>query len=933
LHSQIKENYFTDTEQKEGGKMYAHLKYKNTIIVAGQSFERVKFQPVIIRVDTAGNTVWNTGLLDTSNYNDSDWSVDKLLLGHDQYLYAVCKRQTNEAAELWKINPENGITIWKKAFHLPVRFKPDYLVDFDSSSFIFGYTQNYFQPGERTKFAFIKKKSGDTVSTVDLGTISWDTHRYALCTDNNHDIYYTILDTVYKVKGSNPKQILWKKQYFTKRAGDYNMAYFDSATASVFLIERGYDIIGTQVITCNILKVAASDGALLHSDGPTAFWKEYQDMKVIDGVMYCTWRQLYVPSGEYCVTKYDMNTGTSIWNTCTIFSEVVGQPDNDHVGESQSAMSLDVDRAGNIYLTGYYADSNYGPANWGIMKLNAQNGESVYQKTITEDSLHINHISWGLASCVFNDRPYFLGELETYFELYKEEEKLTFIKMEPISGDILIKKYVGGMHQFASKTIAIADYSPTTTMVLKQTGRSVNLEMYDYQKKLLWVKNFSIHGFLLAGNLTATPSGNIVFTASSRSYADMAPYFGQLIDSLYLYQLTGSGNVIRKYSFKSGAYQNAYPLELYADTSGISFFYQQQTIIYYRKLKGTTLSPELNFQMLHDDIAPHSKYAFNNTFDKILTVGYDQFAKKEKLLLIDKNALTCKTLAIFPAQLTRINHVLELNADTIFLCGKDEQDNESVGLYSTKLNDTIWTKRLANDNHSAALKAVCDEQQKNIYLISHTNNDIFIRKIAASTGVELWEKHYNGTSGKDDVAFDIAYDLKRKQLLVSGYETTATANTNVVILILDTLGNILNTITRTADFPGKNAASCIQLLPDGTQWVGGNLNKNPLGLAGFIYEIGSSIVLQIPIEQSASTQGFIFPNPFSTVATLIPGKNLTNATAIIYNIHGEKIKTFQNLSGEKVTIDRGTLASGIYFIQLIQDQQLLMTNKLIVLDN
>jgi hypothetical protein len=76
-----------------------------------------------------------------------------------------------------------------------------------------------------------------------------------------------------------------------------------------------------------------------------------------------------------------------------------------------------------------------------------------------------------------------------------------------------------------------------------------------------------------------------------------------------------------------------------------------------------------------------------------------------------------------------------------------------------------------------------------------------------------------------------------------------------------------------------------------------------------------------------------YPNPFSTTATLNTGKSFKDATLIIYNIHGEQVKQLKNISGTEIFFYRNDLSSGLYFLQLTQDNKIFATEKLVITDN
>lgn len=91
-----------------------------------------------------------------------------------------------------------------------------------------------------------------------------------------------------------------------------------------------------------------------------------------------------------------------------------------------------------------------------------------------------------------------------------------------------------------------------------------------------------------------------------------------------------------------------------------------------------------------------------------------------------------------------------------------------------------------------------------------------------------------------------------------------------------------------------------------------------------------SLTTSIPKQTSERLN--IFPNPFSTQTILKVSKFLNNASLIIYNSLGQQVKQMNNLQGQTITLQRDNLPSGIYFIQLIQDNKLITRDKLIITD-
>ncbi len=77
----------------------------------------------------------------------------------------------------------------------------------------------------------------------------------------------------------------------------------------------------------------------------------------------------------------------------------------------------------------------------------------------------------------------------------------------------------------------------------------------------------------------------------------------------------------------------------------------------------------------------------------------------------------------------------------------------------------------------------------------------------------------------------------------------------------------------------------------------------------------------------------ILPNPFSSQTTLQTDQIFKNATLIVYNSQGQRVKQINNISGQVFPLFRDNLVSGLYFLQLIQANQICTTEKLMITDN
>jgi PKD repeat protein len=77
----------------------------------------------------------------------------------------------------------------------------------------------------------------------------------------------------------------------------------------------------------------------------------------------------------------------------------------------------------------------------------------------------------------------------------------------------------------------------------------------------------------------------------------------------------------------------------------------------------------------------------------------------------------------------------------------------------------------------------------------------------------------------------------------------------------------------------------------------------------------------------------LYPNPFTTSTTLsYSNKVLSKASIIIYDSYGNIVKQFNNLNGQKVLLSRDNLPSGIYFIRLVENDNVSGFTKALITD-
>jgi hypothetical protein len=74
------------------------------------------------------------------------------------------------------------------------------------------------------------------------------------------------------------------------------------------------------------------------------------------------------------------------------------------------------------------------------------------------------------------------------------------------------------------------------------------------------------------------------------------------------------------------------------------------------------------------------------------------------------------------------------------------------------------------------------------------------------------------------------------------------------------------------------------------------------------------------------------PNPFNSELTITTTKNLSNSSLKVYNSIGQPVKKVENVYGNKVILQRENLVSGIYFVQLFENDKMISSQKIIIKD-
>lgn len=77
----------------------------------------------------------------------------------------------------------------------------------------------------------------------------------------------------------------------------------------------------------------------------------------------------------------------------------------------------------------------------------------------------------------------------------------------------------------------------------------------------------------------------------------------------------------------------------------------------------------------------------------------------------------------------------------------------------------------------------------------------------------------------------------------------------------------------------------------------------------------------------------VIPNPFSSQTVIETNQALNDATLKVFNAIGQKVKEVNHLTGQTINLSMRNLASGVYFIQIIDVNGTPVVNKILLIHN
>lgn len=640
--------------------------------------------------------------------------------------------------------------------------------------------------------------------------------------------------------------------------------------------------------------------------------------------------------------------------------------------------SVATDAAGNVYVTGYFEGDSiifggitlYGYAQWGDIFLvkydasgNVQWARMAGGENIDESSSVCTDASGNVyITGHFNSKSIIFGtDTLTNPNIYQE----IFLAKYDASGNLLWAKSAGGTGRDYSNSIS-ADASgnvyitgqfesDTITFGTKSFtnagSHDIFVAKYDAAGNVLWAENAGGTGTDVGSSVGTDHLGNVYVTGNFGSKTitlgktTLNNAAGAVAQDIFLAKYDASGNAV--WAISAGGDNHDYGRSVTTDVSGnvyITGFFFSDTITF----GSSTLTKAGAYDIFVVKYNASGKALWAK---KAGGAGYD-FA----------NSITTDNLGNVYVAGTFENTYITFGKDTLKHTGKAGFDF-FIAKYDTSGN-TLLAKNAGGTNQNWGTGSVSADASGNMYLAGTFTSktitfgkttlynvfryDVFIAKLGFCYNTTSYQnitscKSY-AWNGNTYTASGIYKDTMANAL---GCDSFMTLNLTINTLPVVSLGLKYDTVCIRSGTYSLSGGLPLGGIYSGPGVSNRNFDPYEAGLGphsikytytdenGCTNTATDQVFVDIctGIESATAYQAFvIFPNPFAAEAVLEAGDILKNATLTVQNYLGQTVNEIKNINGKKVIIPRGNLASGIYFVHLKQNNNIIATQKILITD-
>jgi hypothetical protein len=816
---------------------------------------------VVIKADTIGNLKWvahpyQYTAADSLYYN-SEFSDAQLIMGSDNHLYMMHPSDTftfsssNQMRVISKIDDNNGDVKWItrvadngfiKNFVRITDYSPtELLVSSFRSSTTFSISK-------------ISKATGRTIATndyaggnVDLGeSYNFESATRMLYVDANKALYIFFRDTCYKYNSFDNNTLAWKVKWGSADYSDIRKVIEDNGVLYVLGTKKanGYAGLGTAI---NMTTGAVQWQELFFMDAPTFVANiTLCDARLYNNRLYTTWQHRFVGSiSEKCyINCRDKNTGAILWQNNYDFAS--GSTSG---GAEQAMVSMDVDGGGNLFLTGYVPYFSSQQYDWGFMKIRGSDGALLRRNRAMKLSVANTSNDEGFVAKLYGNSLYTLG-YRTTSNMAFDQRQINIIRLDTATMTSMSYRKIEGQLQYSSVAWGLRDFSANKKIILKNTGRRLQLEMTDNALNTLWTTNLGnttdyYEGFPEMGvNLNKR-----IFVAAKRyrfpiaiaqmlsEYSNINGY--QVNDSMFIFELDSTGLLRNTYRYPDN--YTITPLRFITDTPTTKTFIQQ----YNKAAPGFTINSISHYSFAAGEgIFGNSvnsvtgripflqtRNMYNLPGDTLIgfqtTAGTLTRVVKTKILPPVQNVFT-----VLPA--VRVIYDVEKIANNqYFIAGQDSLQRDFVMRLNTYGNIRVW--RNTYDTFQNTIKVMA--MDTTVYTLTKKGRHYLVGCLGANTGAAIWSLPVPTLPNNILEVSDFKVNTVNKTITVLGASRDTTDKYNERLYYAYTFkadGSELFRMEKTGDKGWVNRGTFLYIDRDNRTLSGGTHHFNPFGYAGCI---------------------------------------------------------------------------------------------------
>lgn len=897
VNAQLEEfEYFGNSSNGYITKIFDDIKMPDGIILSGTIQEGTTQVPLMIRINIAGDIVWSTLNSTTVPYgNFTDFSIE---YANGDYVYGGLRTGgvPSSSKFFWKVNIENGAVEWINSFY-GTDNSGVAMCDYDSTRLLIAYFNNSHWPS----MAFIAKSNGDTLATKSFSVTT--STSLSVTKDVAGNILYSRHGKLYKYNGDDWNQEIWTGSY---SSGSSAVNWIDKVYVDhygdiyVFGRNGGSDSHGNGVI----VRVDPFNGSQVWYSTAGGGEVTLADFVDRSGYLLPTYRHTLVGGGSYYfrTSRVRKSDGYVNWTSAKHVTPLGSTSSTS--GNGESALSLDCDCSGNIYQTGYYGDANYGPEQWGIMKINYANGNKIYDLTITEDSAFYDNLSVGMVSAVFQNTPVFVGNIE----YVTDSTKVLFVGLNPSTGQVTQRHFLGGDFLQPSETREIFS-DQASVYVLKQYGDSVVIVKNDGQGNVVWSSVLSNSKNVKAGRLNVTDN-YVIVTTCTHTPDSILPYYSDSLDkiNMYIIDKISSNTLINDSILFSSSSSRLIETEGNDDTLFVFYKNGSNTFIERWSISGFSGAQILEPAPENMDYDGHLDIAFSNYNNKLYYIS------KLGVNEINKQTLSTTSVYTFPEQLVVYDH--HLVADTLYAGGHTLDDSSAIMALDLSSMTNIWMKCYSDSGSILQLNNIAN----GAVIASGTSNDhLVVSSLSSVNGDTNWVYYKDTVIFASCQPYTLSVCDQNQTILVGGAKLNG-IGTDIVFDLLSFHGDSIQTFHITDELQMKSRVLTSELVSDSIYWLGGAVNTIEHIKEGFVYhysytplDTNTNLTTTSPTELNI----ILYPNPTKD-KVFIGYSELYDLSFEVLDARGRICIPFQTLLEKEISLDN--LEDGIYIIRFVCEE-------------